>query len=191
MAACRKNVPLRETAGIRVDDGTMCRMPSPNPGPLWREADCRSPKLEHSCASSLPPRQSPKVSLWTMHPSSFQSPLEVLDPFPSERELFDAHHVREVPRSPGVYIIYDLAGPIYVGRSGEDIRGRLRKHLKGDGNKNIALAKRVGAAGGLTFTYCCLPKSEQVDVERFLIATLGVAQFANLRREGLYEVDVA
>lgn len=35
MAANRKNIPLRESAGIvTVADGTMCRMPSPEPGPL-------------------------------------------------------------------------------------------------------------------------------------------------------------
>jgi len=39
----------------------------------------------------------------------------------------------------------------------------------------------------LTFTYCLLPSTEQADVERLLIAALGVAKYANLRREGLYE----
>jgi len=35
MAACRQNIPLRYTAGVvRIADGTMCRMPSPLPGPL-------------------------------------------------------------------------------------------------------------------------------------------------------------
>lgn len=34
MAACRRNVPLRETSMIQVDDGTTCRMPGPIPGPL-------------------------------------------------------------------------------------------------------------------------------------------------------------
>jgi hypothetical protein len=35
-----------------------------------------------------------------------------------------------------------------------------------------------------------LPAAEQQDVERILIAALGVGQFANLRREGLYEEDL-
>ena len=34
MAAYRKNVPLRQTSTIEIDDGTTCRMPSPLPGPL-------------------------------------------------------------------------------------------------------------------------------------------------------------
>jgi len=38
MAAYRKLVPLREANGIfKHDDGTMCRMPSPLPGPLRNE----------------------------------------------------------------------------------------------------------------------------------------------------------
>lgn len=46
MAAYRQNVPLRETAEIyTIEDGTMCRMPSPRPGPLRGEADDRLPEL--------------------------------------------------------------------------------------------------------------------------------------------------
>jgi hypothetical protein len=86
-----------------------------------------------------------------------------------------------------VYIIYDLAGPIYVGRSAVDIHSRLQSHFDGTGNRNLALARRIGASKSLTFTYCLLPSREQADVERLLIAALGVAEFANLRREGLYE----
>lgn len=40
MAANRQNVPIRQEAGIlNVDDGTMCRMPSPRPGPLRTESE--------------------------------------------------------------------------------------------------------------------------------------------------------
>ena len=38
MAAYRKNVPLRQTSTIEIDDGTTCRMPSPLPGPLHGES---------------------------------------------------------------------------------------------------------------------------------------------------------
>ena len=108
---------------------------------------------------------------------------------PSERFPYDRDHVLEVPQTSGIYIIFDLVGPVYVGRSGVDIRRRLHNHLTGRGNKNIKLARRIGATQSLTFTYCCLPCSEQADVERLLIAALGVANFANLRREGLYDED--
>lgn len=109
---------------------------------------------------------------------------------PSHREPFDLLHVGAVPRRSGVYIIYDLAGPIYVGRSRADIHRRLLSHLNGAGNRNIAMARRVGAGASLSFTYCLLPAAEQQDVERILIAALGVGNFANLRREGLYEEEL-
>ena len=38
MAAYRKNVPLRQTSTVELDDGTTCRMPSPTPGPLRGES---------------------------------------------------------------------------------------------------------------------------------------------------------
>jgi GIY-YIG catalytic domain len=109
---------------------------------------------------------------------------------PSHREPFDAPHVGAVPRRSGVYIIYDLAGPVYVGRSRVDIHRRLMSHFNGTGNRNIAMARRVGVGASLSFTYCCLPAAEQQDVERILIAALGAGKFANLRREGLYEEDL-
>ena len=35
MAAYRQNIPVRQESGtFEIDDGTMCRMPSPLPGPL-------------------------------------------------------------------------------------------------------------------------------------------------------------
>ena len=106
---------------------------------------------------------------------------------PSHRLPFDGKSIDAVPRGSGVYVIYDLAGPIYAGRSSVDIHRRLRSHFDGTGNRNLALARRVGARSSLSFIYCLLPTSEQADVERVLIAALGVAKFANLRREGLYE----
>jgi hypothetical protein len=109
---------------------------------------------------------------------------------PGKRDPFDSAHVLAVPRAAGVYIIYDLAGPIYVGRSSVDIHRRLHSHLLGTGNRNVALARRIGAAKSISFTYCLIPRSEQADVERVLIAALGVAKFANLRHEGLYEEDL-
>jgi hypothetical protein len=109
---------------------------------------------------------------------------------PARRELFKSMNVEAVPQRPGVYIIYDLAGPVYAGRSRVDIRRRLQSHLDGTGNRNIAMARRVGGAFSLSFAYCCLPAAEQADVESILIAALGVGKFANLRREGLYEDDL-
>ena len=108
----------------------------------------------------------------------------------SSRIPFIPCFVGDVPKEPGVYIVFDLAGPIYAGRSRVDIHRRLASHLAGRGNKNLAMARRVGAAASLTFTYCVLPAAQQADVERILIASFGVAKYANLRREGLFEDDL-
>ena len=105
----------------------------------------------------------------------------------SHRLPFDRINIDAVPHGSGVYIIYDIAGPIYAGRSRVDIHRRLQSHFDGTGNRNLALARRIGAGSSLTFTYCLLPSTEQADVERLLIAALGVAKYANLKREGLYE----
>jgi len=38
MAAHRQNLPVRQESGVfEIDDGTMCRMPSPLPGPIRGE----------------------------------------------------------------------------------------------------------------------------------------------------------
>ena len=76
---------------------------------------------------------------------------------PSHRLPFDRNNINAVPRKSGVYIVFDLAGPIYVGRSRIDIHHRLQSHFNGTGNRNLALAKRIGAGSSLTFTYCLLP----------------------------------
>ena len=39
MASSRQLVPLREAEIVKVQDGTMCRMPSPRPGPLRGNVD--------------------------------------------------------------------------------------------------------------------------------------------------------
>jgi len=39
MASYRQLVPLREAEIVKVQDGTMCRMPSPRPGPLRGNVD--------------------------------------------------------------------------------------------------------------------------------------------------------
>jgi hypothetical protein len=96
---------------------------------------------------------------------------------------FNDEWVSKVDRSSGVYIVYDLAGPIYVGRSAVDIHRRLHSHLIERGNQVIAQAMRIGAASSLTFTYCLLPRADQANAEAVFIRELGSAEFANLRRE--------
>jgi hypothetical protein len=116
--------------------------------------------------------------------------LRVIKLHPSHKIPFNKGNLARVPRASGVYIVFDLFGPVYVGRSRVDMRRRLTAHFEGRGNRNLAIAKRAGARTSLTFTYCVLPVSEQADLERFLIPALGVAAIANLRYEGLYEEDL-
>lgn len=49
----------------------------------------------------------------------------------------DEQHVGHVPRKPGCYLIYLDGEVFYVGVSRNDIRGRLRRHLAGRGNRVI------------------------------------------------------
>jgi predicted GIY-YIG superfamily endonuclease len=107
---------------------------------------------------------------------------------PTQLPAFDFASINTVPEKPGVYIIYEPAGPFYVGRSGSNIRRRLLAHLNGTGNQNVKLATKIREVRmTLTFTYAVLPKANQAEVEAVLIASLNVAQLANMRREGLYE----
>jgi len=50
VVAYRKNVPLRQTSTIEIDDGTTCRMPSPLPGPLRAESPIESWTSEETFA---------------------------------------------------------------------------------------------------------------------------------------------
>jgi excinuclease UvrABC nuclease subunit len=94
---------------------------------------------------------------------------------------FDESHVDRVPAMSGVYVIYERAGPIYVGRSRVNIRGRLRHHLRGTGNRVIAQALRLGTGLSLRFEHQTMISVEQAEAQ--LIEALGTSKFANLRRE--------
>jgi hypothetical protein len=94
---------------------------------------------------------------------------------------FDEFHVARVPAAGGVYIIYSLAGPIYVGRSRVNIQVRLRSHLRGKGNRGIARAFRMGVGPFLLFEYQLMISPEQAEAQ--LIEALGTVKYANLRRE--------
>src|SRR6266496_5533331 len=99
---------------------------------------------------------------------------------PNQLPAFNLANIGQVPRESGVYIICEPAGAFYVGRSGSDIRRRLFAHLTGSGSRNIKLARKIKeVAASLTFTYALIPKSNQREVESFLIAALGTAKLAN------------
>jgi predicted GIY-YIG superfamily endonuclease len=107
---------------------------------------------------------------------------------PNQLPAFNVANIANVPRESGVYIIFEPAGAFYVGRSGVDIRRRLFAHLTGTGSQNVKLARKINeVAASLTFTYALIPRVNQREVESYLIAALGTARLANMRREGLYE----
>ncbi|MDJ1171511.1 GIY-YIG nuclease family protein [Roseofilum sp. BLCC_M154] len=66
--------------------------------------------------------------------------------------IFNETCVNEIePHLKGIYHIWESPEVQYVGKSDDCIRGRLEKHLKGEGNKRIAKAIRSGAE--LVFSY--------------------------------------
>lgn len=92
----------------------------------------------------------------------------------SPRIAFELSFIQtRVPSQAGVYIIYDLAGPIYVGRSRVSVRDRLIAHFKGRGNKNIRIAQLVGGSGSLYLRYLCgfgsVDQAEAILIEELLI----------------------
>lgn len=100
-----------------------------------------------------------------------------------QRLLFDLPSIMHVPEKPGIYIIYDLAGIIYVGKSGINIRRRLKSHWSRRGNQNIAMAMKIGAGSSLTFKFWELTGFQANQAEGILIRELGAINYANLRKE--------
>jgi hypothetical protein len=96
---------------------------------------------------------------------------------------FSEDEVASVPHVQGVYVIYDFAGPIYVGRSSWSVRSRLLDHLRrtSKGSRVIAWAIGRGARSSLLFEYKQFASFEKT--EALLIDRLGTHHFANLRRE--------
>lgn len=59
----------------------------------------------------------PKDSMARKDKPLFEFPIDVRLPFTES-------NIKEVPAQSGVYVIFDLAGPVYAGRSSADIRKR-------------------------------------------------------------------
>lgn len=107
---------------------------------------------------------------------------------PTQLPAFNLANVGRTPEKAGIYIIFEPGGPIYVGRSSSNIRRRLIAHLNNTGSQNVRLARKIKEVRHtLTFTYTVLPKANVAEIEGVLIASLGTAKVANMRREGLYE----
>lgn len=75
-----------------------------------------------------------------------------------------------VPRRPGVYLIHDLRGVLYIGRA-EDLRRRFEDHLLGSHNPDVRTALRT-TLGNVCFSWVLVAAPEQVELERSLIRSL-------------------
>jgi excinuclease UvrABC nuclease subunit len=92
--------------------------------------------------------------------------LNLADPVPLQR-------IRGfvVPDDPGVYLIHDLRGVLYAGRS-ICLRRRFAEHCEARGNELIALAQR-SVFGRLTFSWAFVPDARRrAQLERELISWL-------------------
>jgi predicted GIY-YIG superfamily endonuclease len=76
-----------------------------------------------------------------------------------------------IPDDPGVYLIHDLRGVLYAGRS-ICLRRRFAEHCEARGNELIALAQR-SVFGRLTFSWVFVPDAlRRTQLERELISWL-------------------
>lgn len=75
-----------------------------------------------------------------------------------------------VPRRPGVYLIHDLRGVLYIGRA-EDLRRRYEEHLVASHNSDVRRALR-STIGILCFSWVLVAAPEQMELERSLIRSL-------------------
>ena len=75
-----------------------------------------------------------------------------------------------MPRRPGVYLIHDMRGVLYVGRA-DSLRRRFEEHLAWSHNGDVRAALR-SPVGVLHFTWSLADSLEQLELERELIRAL-------------------
>lgn len=73
-------------------------------------------------------------------------------------KAFTHDNIKQVPRSPGIYTIYDeidegRLDEVYIGKSKNDIRGRLNNHYKGRGSKDVGMLKSYEDKHNLKFSF--------------------------------------
>ena len=75
-----------------------------------------------------------------------------------------------VPRDPGIYLIYDLRCPLYIGQTG-NLRRRFEEHIVDSHNSALHTALRDGFSE-ILFTWILVAPEELAEVERHAITTL-------------------
>jgi hypothetical protein len=108
------------------------------PGPSQRDPDARAARTRAKRRALL--RRPPEIDL--------------AGPVPLQR-------IRGfvIPDDPGVYLIHDLRGVLYAGRS-ICLRRRFTEHCEARGNELIALAQR-SVFGRLTFSWVFVPDARR------------------------------
>ena len=76
----------------------------------------------------------------------------------------------EIPADSGLYLIHDLRGPLYVGRT-TDLRRRFVQHLTFSHNRGVRTALEC-SFGPLRFTWLLLAREDLVNAEAWMIKEL-------------------
>lgn len=103
-------------------------------------------------------RQSGVPDQWLLDP--IQVPIDGSVPYRLDRDLL-------VPRQPGVYLIHDLRGVLYIGRT-RNLRERFNDHYWRPANPRIAAAL-AQPIGDLRFSWSRIGVPDQIALERRLI----------------------
>jgi hypothetical protein len=101
--------------------------------------------------------------------------------FMGDRKSLTDNTIGHIPTGTGgVYIIFRMGRPYYIGRSQDNVKGRLRCHLHCRGNRNVGESIRKGE--DLTFAYEEVMSFEQLEAN--LIQVYGESgKLGNLRFE--------
>lgn len=83
---------------------------------------------------------------------------------------FSRHHLIGVPATAGVYVIRDLTGPLYVGRTC-NLRQRCAQHIESTHNVDLAEAV-LDSVGPVFFGWIAVRPDLVVRAEQRLIALL-------------------
>ncbi|WP_299572992.1 GIY-YIG nuclease family protein [uncultured Williamsia sp.] len=76
----------------------------------------------------------------------------------------------DIPDVGGVYVISDLRGPLYIGRT-DDLNRRFHKHLEDSHNRKLRIALR-NRVGNVRFAWIFADGPDQRSLEPALIRTL-------------------
>lgn len=111
---------------------------------------------------------------------------ELPDKYPFTGKIaFTEIQLKALPLTPGVFILYDMMNPVYLGRSRSDIRIRLFANLRGSSRPAIATVLRKGVF--LSFCYAVLPAADYARVSEHLLREKLAADYSRIRIQTAYD----